>query len=191
MEWACGIDWQALAGFANAIAIVVVALIAGSKFDDWKRQFRYRRRAETAERALLAVYEAEQALNQVRSPMAFAAERQQAVENIGTPNPSERLIQGRVIWDRIAANRDKWDAVVAEFSSVRFGFGEDAENALREVIRQVRIVQVAAEMYGDTDDQDFRRKLERDFWKINDEDEVSSNVAAARQNAEVIFSQYI
>tara|TARA_R110002073_G_scaffold23696_1_gene80703 strand:- start:24335 stop:24910 length:576 start_codon:yes stop_codon:yes gene_type:complete len=190
MEWAYRIDWQALAGFTNAGAIVVVAIIAGSKFDEWKKQFRYRRNAERAERALLAFYEAEQAIGEVRSPMSFAHESDRAREELDAADPDRQSIQAQIFFHRLFDRQEKWDAVVSELAPIRFGFGPDTSDALREILKVTRSIQVAAQMYPGTEDGEFRQKLERDFWKTNDQDELSVRLVQAREKLEKAFEEF-
>lgn len=190
MEWACQIDWQAVALFAQAGAVFGAAVIASLKFDDWRKQFSYQRKAECAENALHAFYEAEDALSRVRSPLASGHENEKAREALEIDNPTRRQIQAQLSWNRIVEEREKWDAVIAQLAPTRIRFGMQTEQYLRGFLAQLRAVQVGVQMYAETEDREFRQKIEREFWYINDLDDVSIGVARAREGLEESFKEF-
>jgi hypothetical protein len=163
------IDWQAWATFANAVAILVAALVAGRTFNAWRDQFEYRRKAEHAEKILVVFEEAVATLHSVRDPGSTGPEADAAREVIQQEEPPQRLVIAQIIILRVSDNLAKWQALAEVFAFSRVHFGEDVHGAVRGLYLLVQQVRSAASFYATGRGRDeFQQQMENRMWSLSD-----------------------
>lgn len=199
---ATGSMMQGWAALGAVFAVLYASKKAANTFGSYRRERQEDRRIDAAERILTLSYKIRTTLDAVRSPMAMGYEHHQAEEILNEANWYQLLPQnekrqaqtGHVILLRIDKYKKEWEEVFSAMPLARALFGEAAEGHLLSLTRQLRSVQVAAQMYRDrmgTNDPKFRQKLERDFWTMGAADpetnEVSFRVDEAVAGLEAIM----
>ncbi len=163
---------QAWAGFAQAIAVGVAALIGGSSFRNWLKQNRTERKLIVGERILTFTLKARDAFTAIRNPAQFVFERDRAeravadAQTLGvySDGVKQNIIQCQIILDRITDQNEIWKELFECRALARIFFGSRMEEAVFVFWKQRNIVRTAAMMYPTTKEQNLRAKFERDFW---------------------------
>lgn len=191
---ATGSMMQGWAAWAGVLAVIYAARRAADTFGTYRRQKQEDRRIDAAERVLTLAYRIKADLEASRSPMGLGHEHSQAHERLKEAQwylalgdgERSRSQSGQIILDRLERERATWDEVFSTMPLARALFGEAVEEQLRTLYRQVRAVQVSAQMYRDrmgTDEAEFRSKLERDMWAMGEPDADRNPVGLAVANA--------
>lgn len=186
--------WAAVGGVA---AVLFAAHKAADTFKQYRRQRQEDRRIEAAERILTIAYSLKRKLQGVRSPMAFGGETEEAIEQLREADwymilddaEKRRAQTGQVILRRLQRQKDDWEEIFVAMPMARALFGQKIEEALQNIFRQARAVQIAASMYRDGHDGGghdggaLRREFEATFWEGGGAPGDSDKVAEAVEEA--------
>jgi hypothetical protein len=177
--WLASIDWAAtgtmIQGLGTVAGVGAVVWAAGegrSTFDEWRTQKITERKQTQAERILTATYKAQRALVAVRSPMMWQHELNAAEASISendwwkskTSTHQKRLTEAQAYHNRLNHTKDNQLELDQCLPMARALFGEELEQAIKELHRQFWNLRVDAEFYGDDEDRRntaFSDKIER------------------------------
>ncbi|WP_417497865.1 hypothetical protein [Maricaulis sp.] len=186
MEWACQIDWQAWATFANAVAIGVGILIARQAVSRIWIERSAIRKSEVAEEALSNLYEAQDVFEFLRNPFSRSA-----VEDLKEPI---QLRAAKTVYSRLDAQRDFFDKARTTAPKVRALFGAAAHDHYETIFVLRNKIANAAQNYvdfaGDPPDDEIReimKDIRRTLYAREKDDPISGDINDAIQAAEKIF----
>jgi hypothetical protein len=189
------VDAKDVANLLQALAVTVAAIAAIYGINAWRRQLIGGKRAEVAEKALVAFYEARDVLQEARSPASFGNEGKTRPRQEGETEaqagrldalyaPAERLISQREFFMTLNASRYRFAAY----------FGSETAAPFLAVLRLRNRVLLAVRMLVTTDlarappdlVQQIRR-WERDIWLVGDErDEITREIEQAVEQIETV-----
>ncbi len=176
--WAFG--FNQLLTVIGLLITVGIATAGFRSFEKWKREKIEERRIDIAFDALVLAYEASFIFESIRSPLSFEGEW---AEMKGIDDPEKRLTAGPffAILKRIEHHKDYFERVWNIQPRFMAVFGKDAADIFIKLHKARRDIEVSAGMLlrsaarGEPfRDTEFRKKLENDIWKI---DEESDNIA--------------
>lgn len=167
---------QGWAGVAGAAAVFYAAHKAADTFQSYRRQKHEERRMDAAEAILTLAFKLRRIISSIRSPMTGGGELYEADKVLAeadwyktmNENEKRRAQVGQAALQRISKHQADWDRIFEIMPVARALFGQEAENQLQRIWRQITAVSVAAQMYRDDRgiDQEFSEKLRRDLWEI-------------------------
>lgn len=204
IDWAATGDWmQAWAGFAGAGAIVYAAYVGTNTYQTWLRQKQTERKMDAAEQVLRVSHNVKSAISGVRSPFISGGELHIAEEKLKKEDAEgfallsearrKNCITAQAVINRYVQNVPVWEELDATISLAYALLGDNVEQALKSLARQVRAVRVAADTYAELtghDDPDFSKQVRRDlFENIGTEpkdDKIATAVAEAITSIETV-----
>ena len=190
------IDWSAtgdmlsgIGAVGGAVTALVAAILAKNTVESWKQQKVAERKFEHAERTLVATYNAREALAHVRSPLIHAHELHSARQELeASPEwttvddaKQDRMITAQAMVNRMAHTQAAFTELAACIPFAKAMFGNDLEEALRELHRQRWIVRTYIDAYVDGGDGDWMVEVRSELWNSMDapKGKVSDAVAQA------------
>lgn len=175
-DWAAtGSMIQGIGTILGALAVLYAARAGRTALSDWRNQKLEEIRIERAERILTAVYNGQRSLADVRRSFVPAHELAAAGEKLKA-NGADPKDVGKARWSklesaqaaltRIALADAAWQELEACRPATKAFFGNDLDEQLEKLVRQVIAVQIAADMYADDNgsDPEFSMGLRRDMW---------------------------
>lgn len=193
-----------IANAVTALSAVIAAVSFVSGINAWKREFVGKRRIELAETALALFYEAQDAIQEIRSPFSYVGEgstRQRGEHE--SPEESMRLDQAYIVSERYFKRAELFSKLKAKKYEVIVTFGAEAGEPFEEIQRVVAEIRVSAYMLGEyywrRDRQtwntvdDFRKYVEEKqkheaiiWWMGEGNDEITPRVQRAVEKMESV-----
>lgn len=181
----CGgsIDWAATGAmlqgwgtWVGSIAVVIAAKLGRDAVSDWRRQKQIEHAIVAADRVLTAAYDVKSSIEGIRANMMFGGELKRAEEKLvenglvkaDTDDARwKRMITAQGFFNRLADNASYFQELWKVMPAAKAYFGEEAEAALLELVRQRSVISAAAEGWVDEDgnDPEFQKKLRGDLWR--------------------------
>lgn len=163
------IDWQATGSMLQGLgtiggvgAVLIAAKWGLASFDNWKRQKLAERQIEQAERILTATYRARRALDQVRSPMMWAAELDAAERHLETldgwewvkEERKQKLKTAQGYFNRLDAVKEERRELDGCLPMARALFDDNLERVLENLGRQFHTISSYMDVYPDIGEGD-------------------------------------
>lgn len=176
----------------GTLAAVAVAAYAANTFRVWRRQRQEERRMEAAERILTVVYRLRDLLMIVRGTVIWERESKAAETDLAKqtwfmalPKEEQDLHkEGHVVLRRLDRYKDELQQIFSLMPVALAFFGNDVEDQLLLVWKQVVVIQTSAEAFGASfadpaSRQDLRNALFAGNGQSVTEDKVTSDLKEA------------
>ncbi len=182
------------------LSAIVALWVAIYGIDSWRREHIGKKRADTAEEALALLYEASDAIEQIRHPVSFGNEHDGIERGEGESEAQwSARRNANVAFVRYGQHQELFNKIHAMRYRFMAQFGKDKAEPLLEVRNVTNEVLAAANTLSRlwprehfrTDEQlqkhyDQIEKYEAKFWSmLSEEDELSNRIKAAVEEMEV------
>jgi hypothetical protein len=164
VDWSATGAWmQAWAGFAQAAAVLFAAYMASNTFKSWRKQKIEERRIAIAEKVLSLSYSMKIAFSIIRSPMKSPPAVEDATINLLSAgvfiddidsNIKEKIIESQIILDRINSFTHLWNQIPEVIPIAAALLDQRVEKFLTEIWSKKISIEVAAEQYPNTSEND-------------------------------------
>lgn len=190
------------------LAVVAGAGAAVYGVNTWKRESQWKKKSALAEEALYSIYEVEEAISAIRSPMSWTHEeegRERAESE--TEREAKARDRAHIVFSRIREHQDKLSQLRTMRQKCRVLFGEQYVVSFDKLLKVVKEVSVSAHMLGThywAQRPDWlaeeQRKLHKEevreheciIWALGDKhDKLSPKIEAAVAEAEQVFREMI
>ncbi len=185
-------NWQIVASFANAIAILIAAWIARNSFNSWRDQRLQERKIDLADKCLASVYHCELAFDEMRSrSISFPKEYD---EIYGAKASSQAYL------DRMSRYNDAFDNIYSLLGPAKAVFGTDAHTAIKSFLflrNELRTgidahVDIQGDDYGyPQSTKDFAIENRKLLFKSLGEDKFGATISQSVSQAKRIFEPFL
>ena len=164
--------WNLIFDILQNISLIIASIVAIYGINSWRREAKWKRKYELAEEVLANMYEAQQAIRNIRSPFGYQNEgNSRKVEENETPEQTKAYNQAYVVSERYKNNNvslQKIHALKFRFIALYGKEHEQHFNKFHQTINQIfssadQIAQVNLGFY------DFDKDLRRSTIKDNNE----------------------
>jgi hypothetical protein len=171
---------QAISIIIAALSVAVAAWSAVFGVHAWRRQLIGGKKAEVAEKALTAIYEAREIVQAARSPMSYSNEGSTRQREEGETEDQRRYRDSLYApAERLNREREFFASTNASRYRLMAYFGPEAAVPFETVYRIRNRVLISVNMLVRTSDRDLRRpediaareKYENDIWGVGDADD--------------------
>ncbi len=167
------IDWNLFFDALQSISVIVASVVAIYSINSWRREAKWKRKYELAEEVLANLYESQQAIRYIRSPIGFQDEgSSRKIDKNETPEQTRVYNQAYVVRERFKNNSD----ALQKLRSLKYRFialfgkeNEEHFNKFSQTINQIffaadEIARTKLGEYGN--EKEFNLKILRDNSKI-------------------------
>ena len=142
------------------ISIIIASATAIYSIDQWRREHRGKRQADLAEEVLCLFYEAQDAVQHVRSPYSFGGEgsSRNAGEN-ETPEQKDAFDKAFIVFERFTSHQELFNKIHSIRYRFMTQFGLEAAKPFEDLRIITNEIQVSARMLAQlwaNQDRDFR-----------------------------------
>lgn len=186
------INWSLTKDVVSIVGTIGALTIGGLGLFTWRRQLRGTSEYEIAKKAILKIYEVQQALQSVRNPMLYLSK-----EEVEAGRRLEE--EQRIYSERMTYLNEKW----AELQTIRLEakaiWGKEAQDSFNEIQQRIGDLRGAIWLHfwmkgayagpGATIDNSPERVRDNDkiVYFMSEEDEFSQQIAESTANVEKFF----
>ncbi|MGX6647350.1 hypothetical protein ACWCOP_05345 [Maricaulaceae bacterium MS644] len=158
--WFYCVDWAstgAMLGGLGALLGAVAVLLAADNFRKWAEREKFKYNRNISVQILACFYEAEFAISSIRVRNLNASELAEAEKLIAqqikhlNDDKQQKFINQTVLINRISSYSDTWEKIFQSLPLARAAFGEEAYDALYNVIRVRQKIDAALAVYPETE----------------------------------------
>ncbi len=181
--------WDAV----SALSTMATAGIAVWGVTSWRHEAVGRRRIESAEQFLEAVYEAQERMEAIRSPAIWSGESSK-LEEIAKGENYNNSLHWLAALERLRDSEEFFSKFFSFMFRAKAIFGKKGAEPFEKICRARHLVRVSAGMLARAEtgelERELRRKLEADVWGSHGDEkpsEVTTLIADAVAGAEQTF----
>jgi hypothetical protein len=171
IDWPCSVDWEAIAAFTNAAAILIAALVASKTFDNWRKQTLFTRHSAFAEEVLTQFYAFRKAIDEARGPMTTGPQLEEARtalrEDYDIQNPTDQVVNAQAMLNKLNRHNDLIESIFGNLARCKAVFGNETHDAFFETIKAQHSFRVYVNAYARdrVSGDEFAEKIDSFIWK--------------------------